>query len=126
METFKMKLCKKIALGIALVCLSQAALSTSYSGNQKVTSIRNIGQKDVLVGFETQPPGTCSNWGEYVIFDSTTTEGKALLSALFITVSAGSLIDIWYTDSTAPGTDQADGCGGSSMSTLWMIRLKSQ
>ena len=118
---------KIIVLAITMwaILFSQSVSAATYQGQLKITTLRGVGQSIVWVRLDTQPAGTCSNWGEYMTFDSSTTNGKALLSGLMLAIAAGSTFDIWYIDSTAPGSDQTTGCDQAAMAQLLSIRLRS-
>ena len=94
-----------------------------YFGNSTITTIR-VGT-DVYVGIDPQPTNTCSHWGEHVWFDPTTVLGKTLLAGLLAAQAANKTINLWYTASTAPGTDQSTGCSTIAMAILTRIRIKS-
>ena len=70
-----------------------------------------------------QPANTCSSWGEYFKFDHKTETGKAFLSMLLTAKSSAQQIQVWYTASTAPGTNQSNGCNSAAVSDVYIIGL---
>ena len=75
------------------------------------------------VGFVTQPAGTCDNWSEHMKFDSTTDGGKNMLSVLIAAKLADRGLNLWYSPSEAPGTNQANGCTQAVMAVLTGVGL---
>ncbi len=68
------------------------------------------------------PPGnTCSSWGYHFRFDATTPGGKNMLSILLAAKMANKRVNVWYTPSSAPGTDQASGCNAGTAAVLTSI-----
>ena len=100
-----------------LLVISQTANAAGYAGKLSVNRIR---MDDPIVYFGTtpQPASTCSNWGEYFKFDHTTPAGKSFLSTLLMAKASGKLLDVWYIESNAPGTDQSNGCAKDSLAVV--------
>lgn len=71
----------------------------------------------------TQPAETCSNWGEYFRFESTTPVGKQWVAALLASKLSGAPVSIWAYPSSAPGTTESTGCTAAAMSTVWLFGL---
>jgi len=107
-----------------LIVTARSAHAVTYQASLEVTSIRVADGGEVFVGFNQQPVGTCDAYGEYVTFDSSVAGSDSLLSGLYVAYSTGKTIDIWYDDSTAPGTNQNNGCSTATMAALRQIRLK--
>lgn len=118
------RLAQQFALGILFFVASQQTVSAAYAGSVTFKTMRGIGTPIAMVGFEVQPAGTCSNWGEHMQFDSSTELGKQLFSALLVAHTTKQSFDIWYTVSSAPDTDQFTGCAGATMAVLVNMRLK--
>lgn len=76
-------------------------------------------------GTSPKPINTCSYWGEYFFFDSTTLAGKNLLATLISAKLAGKKLDVWYAPpaDTYIGTDQASGCNVATMARLQSIGI---
>ena len=91
----------------------------------QIATLRGIGTNNVYVGLVAPPADTCSTWGEHMVFDPTTDNGKAFLSALLAAQLADRTIDIWYTASSAPGSDQTNGCTGAAIAVLLQIRIRT-
>ena len=66
---------------------------------------------------------TCSIYGRHFQFDATTEGGKNMLSILLAASMAGKKINVWYTASSAPGTNNTNGCNDSSIAVLTQIGL---
>jgi hypothetical protein len=71
-----------------------------------------------------QPPGTCSGWGEHMRFLLETEDDYARYSMLLTAKASGQKVDLWYNDSTSPGTDHTNGCTSSTSATLYGLGLK--
>lgn len=103
-----------------LLVVAQAANAANAAGYAGKLSVNRIRMDDPMVYFGTtpQPASTCSNWGEYFKFNHTTPAGKSFLSTLLMAKASGKLIDVWYMESGAPGTDQSNGCDKDSLALL--------
>lgn len=106
-----------------LALFAQASYAAGYAGNLSVNRIR---MDDPLVYFGTtpQPASTCSNWGEYFKFDHTTPAGKSFLSTLLMAKASGKFLDVWYIESSSPGTTQANGCNRDALSVITGIGVR--
>jgi hypothetical protein len=73
-----------------------------------------------------QPPGTCSNWGEYFMFNHTTDAGKSLLSTLLSARMAGKSVFIWYTDSAYAGNTEASSppCDETNLAVITGVAIE--
>ncbi len=101
-------------------------LNTAYANNYGVGEIKRFYVEDngwVAMGLITQLKSTCSNWGEHFRFDGSTPGGKNMLSVIMAAKMADKPVNVWYTDSTNPGTDHTNGCSGSAMSILQNIGI---
>ena len=78
----------------------------------------------VYFGTSVQPSNTCAYYDWYYSFDSTTDGGKSALSILLAAKTTGAAVDLWYADSTAPGTNQTGGCTTSALSVMNAIAIK--
>ncbi|HEY5603191.1 MAG TPA: hypothetical protein VIM41_08795 [Gammaproteobacteria bacterium] len=107
---------KKYTLMLALLFFS-SLVSADYVGNTNIKKIR-VHDTVTLVGFDPQPANTCSNWGEYIKFDHRTETGKAYLSTFLSAKMSGKPVQLWYIASSAPGTNQTNGCYDGTTSTL--------
>ena len=85
--------------------------------NASILRIR-IHEQYAHVGFDPAPAKTCSEWGEQMVFNYKTEEGKAFLSTLLAAKVAGKPVQAWYTASTAIGKDQFTGCHLGTLSVL--------
>lgn len=107
---------------VALVACIMPA-HAEYAGNVEVRRVRLDGTT-AWVGVGPQAAGTCSNWGEHLKFDHTTAAGKNFLSTILTAKAMGGRIDVWYTLSSAPDTDQSNGCGSAATSVLSGVAIR--
>lgn len=112
----------KIFLSSVLLILSTNILA-EYKGGVDVVIVRLNGTS-AFVHVTPKPLLTCDYWGEELSFDYKSDTGKAYLSLLLTAKTTANKIDVWYTASTAPNTDQSNGCGTTTISTLTGVRLK--
>ena len=113
---------KKTLVILLMFLLSNTALAGFSGGYVKRVYTSSSGW--TYVGLTTQPPDTCSSWGEHFKFDSSTASGKNMLSTLLAAKIAKHGIHVWYTSSTAPGTDQYSGCSHNTISNLTSVGLQ--
>ena len=107
------------------MCCVLPAWADSYAGHMQITTLRAIGTNNIYVGLALPPSDTCTNFGEHLVFDYTTDNGKAIFSALLAAQAADKDFDIWYSASTAPGSDQSTGCTGAAVSVLHQVRIRT-
>lgn len=112
-----------ILLTTFLLCSSISAYAGSYKAGLNVTRIRGLGTTTVWVGFDVQPAETCSSYNEHMNFDGTTDVGKQLLATLLAALTGSKTVDVWYDDSSAPGTDQSTGCTSATSALLTGLRI---
>lgn len=108
---------------VSVFVCSSAFATQLFAGNLSINRVR-LDSGNAYFRTTPQPPETCSNWGEYIRFDPTTTAGKNFLSALLTAKASGKQIDVWYSPSSQPGTDQTNGCGAASISGLTGIAIE--
>ncbi|MDR6984488.1 hypothetical protein J2X32_003132 [Rheinheimera pacifica] len=116
-----MKVIIKFILLWLLVALPAAANAEYSHGYIKRFYTEASGM--TYVGFVAQPPGTCDNWTEHMKFDSTTDGGKNMLSVLIAAKLSERRLDLWYSASDAPGTNNTNGCTQSVMAVLTGVGL---
>jgi len=112
MKTIKLNLA-----ALAAVSIASSNATAAYPTGLTIARVR-VHQGAAYFGTTAQPGNTCSLWGEYFKFDSTTSDGKNYLATLLTAKAAGKLASVWYVNSTAPGTNQSNGCNESSVSIL--------
>ena len=100
---------KKVILTLCLFAFSNVSLA-DYATGQRIEKIYSSATGEVRIRTESQPSNTCSYYGWYFTFDSTTDGGKSLLSLILAAKATDSTLEIWYTTSLAPGTDETNGC----------------
>lgn len=111
---------KKILLGLVLWLYVVSAYA-GYASSLEINRIRtHVGV--TYVGTTPQPADTCSQWGEYFTFDHRSEDGKSFLTMLLTAKTTGKKVEIWYGESTTPGTDQSNGC--TSMATLQGVSIR--
>ena len=69
-------------------------------------------------------PDTCSYFHYRFRFNTTTNQGKVMYSALLMAKALKSPVDIWYTVSSAPGTDENNGCNSTTMAVASAIAFQ--
>ncbi|MEJ1363508.1 MAG: hypothetical protein RPU42_00160 [Candidatus Sedimenticola sp. (ex Thyasira tokunagai)] len=109
---------KKIFCVLILLFLSINNCFADYSGNHGINNLYTTKDGQVSLGFNTQPTNTCNFYGWYIIFDASIAGGKNMLSILLAAKASSKSVNIWYTASTASGTNQNTGCNESSMAKL--------
>jgi len=112
----------KYYLAFSLYIFSNISYAAGYGGGEIKRFYVSSGGT-VHFGLVTQLPNTCSSWGEHFKFDATTPGGKNMLSVVMSAKLANKTVNVWYTDSSAPGADQTNGCSGSAISTLTNIGI---
>jgi hypothetical protein len=93
------------------------AVYAGYAGSLDVNRIR-VHENSTYFATSPQLANTCSNWGEFFKFDHRTETGKAYLSLLITAKTTGQKIQLWYSESTAPGSDQTSGCVDKTLSVI--------
>lgn len=105
-----------------LLAAGQLHADNGYVANVTVQSINTVSTGFVLFNVAgATPAGTCTYFGFNFRFDGTTAGGKAMLSNLLAAYSAGKSINLSYTNSTAPGSTDANGCTEAAMAAPWSI-----
>jgi hypothetical protein len=102
------------------------ATGRAFAGYGIGTVDRYFVDSDGWVYFGTTVPldGTCSYFIDQFRFNGTTPAGKNMLATLMAAKIAGIPVSVWYTDSTAPGTNHNNGCTGATMAILTTIGIR--
>jgi hypothetical protein len=97
---------------ITLLMLTLLTTNPAFAGYGIGTIDRYFVDSDGYVMFGTTVPlnGTCSYYIDQFRFDGKTVAGKNMLATLMAAKVAGVALTVWFTDSTAPGTDHTNGC----------------
>lgn len=112
---------KKVAIMILFFCLSNSGFS-DYLGSKTPGFL--YGHQYVVFGINSPPSGTtCSYWGRQMRFDATTPSGKVMLTILMTAIASKRNVDLWYTPSSNPGTDQTNGCTEAGLATVTAIGI---
>jgi hypothetical protein len=113
----------KRALVISLCLIGTLSFAGRYAGDLSVGRVRVLGN-EVMFAVSPQPPATCSSFGENMRFLLETEDDYARYSMLLTAKASGQKVDLWYNDSTSPGTDHTNGCTSSTSATLYGLGLK--
>lgn len=116
---------RNITVGLmatASVAFFHNACAEEYSGVLSVARVR-VHPGESYVGTSGQPSSTCSIYGEYFKFDHTTPHGKSLLATLLTAKAAGKPVELWYTASASPDSNQSTGCNRSTISILTGVSI---
>lgn len=105
----------------AIILLIPATSFAGYVGN--VLPSNMFGAKTIKFGVNNPPSDTCNYYNRHFAFDATTDEGKNILSILLAVMMSGRVVDVWYTASTAPGSNQNSGCKESTMAVVTSIGI---
>jgi hypothetical protein len=103
-----------ISITFLLVYSNIAYSIDNYAGSLNVRRI-HVSNEICYVGTDSNPTGTCSEYNRQFKFSLKNNQGKAMYSIFIGAKLSGKKIDIWYTPSTAPGTDQTNGCNDTTM-----------
>ena len=93
-----------------IVLLVSTASFADYSGSHTVKRMYIGNDGWVFFGTSPQASETCDYYGLQFKFDSNTKAGKSMLALLLSAKVSQESIDVWYTPSTAAGTDAYSGC----------------
>lgn len=116
----------RILLAIVLAMAAMYAAEASaqeYLGRSKVNRVISTGTGYTLFGTDIQGPNTCDYYLTYYRFDSSTAAGKNMTATVLMARATGQLIDVWYSASTAPGTNQSNGCYEFNIAVPSMIGI---
>jgi hypothetical protein len=67
--------------------------------------------------------GTCLYYVFRFRFNVTTHNGKAMLGVLLMAKALNKTIEVWYNDSSVPGTNQTNGCNAEAVSLATGISI---
>lgn len=120
----KMKIKNIYALAFcSMTVVMGNALAQEYASVLTIARLR-VHEGYAQFGTSVQPKNTCSNYGEYFKVDLTTVDGRHFLATLLTAKAADKPIDVWYTTSSAPGTDATNGCNGTTVSVLKAVSIR--
>lgn len=112
---------KKVMFGISLFVLTSLAHAEYGVGVIKRFYAAQDGR--VYFGLVTPLANTCSSFGEHFKFDASTPGGKNMLSTVIVAKMGEKTVNVWYTASLAPGTNETNGCNASTLSILTHIGI---
>lgn len=81
-----------------------------FVGGKDIGPIRVHVNGRVSFGTLSQVSGVCDYFRYQFSFDSTTEGGKSMLSFILSAKALGRPINIWYSPSQSPGTNETNGC----------------
>lgn len=112
---------KTIILIASLLFISTA--NAAWLGGK--TPLYIYGSKTISFGIAKQNrhKDLCSFWRRQFTFNATTESGKNMLSILLAAKMANKKIDIWYSPSKKPGTNQKNGCTPKMMALVSNIGI---
>lgn len=111
----------RMCLASGLLFTAQACLAEYLAGQ---TTSKLYGGKYFQFGVHNPPTGkVCNYFGRHFRFDATTSAGKNILSVLMAAEMADRKVDIWFSKSTAPDTDEESGCDANSLAVIYQIGL---
>ena len=102
-------------------CAATSA-SASYYGPQSVDRMR-VHQNHAMLRVSGSPPVVCTNYSDQFLIDTSVDYGKQVMAVVLAAQLSGRRIIVWYNDSTAPGTTEANGCTGSAMAKITGVQL---
>ena len=114
---------KRIAIlaSLFLTVFSSSVFANFTSGQ---TPKMIYGADTIRFGVDNPPAGkVCDSYGRHFQFNATTEGGKNILSMLLAAEMSGRKIDVWYTESSTPDTDEQSGCWTGTMATVISIGL---
>jgi hypothetical protein len=77
----------------------------------------------VYFGLTAPLDATCSYFSDHFRFDASTPTGKNMLAVLTAAKVSGAQVQVWYSDSIAPGTEQSNGCDPNTMAVANAIGI---
>jgi hypothetical protein len=104
------------------VLTTTGAAAQSWHPNQSVERFR-IHTNEAFLKLSGAPPVTCTNHGEQLRVDTTTALGRQVIATLLAAQTTNRTVTVWYTNSTAPGTTEANGCTSAAMARVTGIAL---
>lgn len=110
------------ALLLALSMTSVPAWAQGYFGPQQIQVLR-IQTAQTMLRLAGSPPSTCSSFGEQFLLDTSTLFGKQALAVIMAAQATNRPLIVWYTHSTAPGTNETNGCTYPASAKLTGVRL---
>lgn len=110
---------------LSMVLTASFAVSASYIGGKTTYSV--YGNDYISFGVDAPPTNSvCDYHGRQFRFNAKTDKGKNMFAMLMAAELANRKISVWYTNSTAPGTDESSGCTTSTMAVLTAIGFADQ
>lgn len=106
----------------SLLLSSTPVLAQAFFGPQSVAAFRlhaNYG----MLRLSASPPSTCTNYYDHLHLDTTTQFGKQALTVILTAQTTNRQLYVWYSHSTAPGTNETNGCTLAASAKLTGVRL---
>ena len=116
-----MRMIKRSVIALSIFVFSTAVMA-EWTGNHTPSKI--FGAKEIRFGVDNPPAGkVCDYFYRHFTFDATTEEGKNMLTILLAAEMSNRKLDIWYTLSTEPDTDNDSGCTPSTMAVVTSLGI---
>lgn len=107
------------ALVISLLC------GTAYADYVAEIPFQNVYVQDNLCYVQSVDDisNTCSYFGYRFKFNTSTSQGKAMLSVVLMAKALNKKISVWYNKSSAVGTNETNGCETATMAEATGVSL---
>jgi len=132
-DKFHLKLLRIVSMKSLNVCIApflfiafSCQAFADYAINLSVDRYYVTSAGDVYFGTTPKPNNTCSNWGEYFRFNTSSVGGKNMLATLMSAKITGKKIIVWYIPVSGAyvDTNQSTGCTSGRMSTLTSVGIR--
>ncbi|MCI5144902.1 MAG: hypothetical protein D3923_05085, partial [Candidatus Electrothrix sp. AR3] len=97
--------------------------AAEYIGNVEFQKIF-VDNNWCYVQVDDDVSNTCSYFRYRFKFNATTSQGKLMYSALLMSQALKKKIDLWYTASSAVGTNETNGCNPTSIAEAYAIAIQ--
>ena len=108
---------------LLLILIVTSAYAENYAGKLNVGRV-HVDNEICYFGIVGSADGVCSSYERHLKFGVSSNQGKLMYSIIVSAKLAGKKIDIWYTPSSTPGTNESTGCGPSTMAVLTQVSLE--
>lgn len=113
----------KNAVVASLLAVLSAPVYADWMPSLEVADLTATVGGEVYVGFKSQPTNSCLYWSWHVKFDGTTAAGKNLMAVFLTAKTTVRKVNMWYYNTTAPGTNHTNGCNTATMARVDMVTL---
>ncbi len=110
---------KKLILAVLMMgTLFATNANADYKEQVSLEIVAPFASGSVLVSINNPPTGTCEYWSYSLIFDASTSGGDKIYKTLMTALAMKKSVDIWFDPTSAPGTNQHNGCTQDAMAIL--------